>query len=190
MKFKKVTRQPTPQLRSSTLAVLMISVMAGCTTPYKEPTNTPTATIEFVNDTTEKMGVQFYDDAKECTNRKTAGLVESRSQRKLIVPAGQSTAFTVSTSLGSSGKKLLGLGAIGGLVTAATYRGCTPTVDFVPSVGAAYIFRMSSDSNECKYQFGAQNPISGGGTDDMVAVRFTVREWIRPMGEAGPFCKK
>ena len=175
------------------LSVATAVAISGCAAPqYIEPAGNSIASIEFIDEASERtMSIYFHGDSKECTDRTTAGLVQPKSQRKLAIPAGQDLVFTVglNASIGKSLAILATGGAIGGLIAASTYKGCLPTIDFVPEVGGIYVFRMNLDGKDCSYQFFAK-PSANQQSDKALPVAFTTREWIRAFGEAGPFCKK
>ena len=151
---------------------------------YQEPTGSSVATIEFINESTSPMATHFYKDATECTDRTNAGGVPASSQRKLLIPAGKNLAFTVAMDP-KGASAALAFGALGALLL--SNQGCTPTIDFVPEVGRTYVFRMKSEANDCVYHFYATPQ---AGQTEASNVPLTKREWIRPMGEAGPFCTK
>jgi hypothetical protein len=173
------------------LSVATAIAISGCVKPYIEPTGTSIASIEFINDAPETMPIYLHGDSKECTDRMSAGFVQPKAQRKLIIPAGQNLVFTAGVNVGTGKSIALGAmgGAIGGLVAATIYKGCLSTIDFFPEVGGTYVFRMNSDGKDCSYQFFAK-PSANQRPDEVLPVAFTTREWIRAMGEAGPFCKK
>jgi hypothetical protein len=170
------------------LSVGTVVFAAGCATPYKEPTGSNVASIEFIDETSQPMSVHLHGDAKECTDRVNTGGVQPNSRRKVVVRAEQSTAFTVGMDPKGLGISHM-FGALGALLGANTYKGCTPTLDFIPEAGRTYVFRMNSDASVCSYQFFAR-PLAGQPADEAVPVNFTQREWIRASTETGPFCKK
>jgi hypothetical protein len=184
---KDVHHLPMPLLRAVSICTAAL-VASGCAVPYKEPTGKSTATIEFIDDASDKMSVHLHGDAKECTDRASAGFVASKSQRALTIPAGDQLVFTVGMDAGSAGQLALAFGAIG-VALMPTYVGCTPTIDFVPEVGKSYVFRMNSDGKNCSFRFYGRSAVSQK-TEDLSPVTFTTREWIRANGEAGPWCKK
>lgn len=157
----------------------------GCASPYKEPVTGPKATIEFVDEAAYKMSVHFHDGVETCTGRTSAGLVEARSQRSINVPADKAIVMTVGMDAGYRGQiSLVVTGALGALVQ-PTYKGCTPTLEFVPEAGRTYVFKMNSDGVDCTHQLYV-SPSVGVSR----AVAFNAREWIRAAGESGPWCKR
>jgi len=170
------------------LFITVAVTLTGCATPYKEPTGNSIASIEFVNDGSEPMVVHFHGGAEECTDRMKAASVQPNAQHKLAVAAGKNEVFTVGMT--PNGKNTMRVfGVVGVLASMPFHKGCTPTIDFVPEVGRAYEFRMSSEGNTCNYQFYSK-PSATQRAEKPVFVAFTEREWIRAMGEGGPFCKK
>lgn len=159
-------------------------VLAGCATQYVAPAGGPISTIEFTNEAPKPMSVHLHGGSAECTDRRSAGLVKPESVRKVAVPAGSSFVFTAGVDTGNP-SAFGALGAAGGIIAALTYKGCTPTIEFVPEANRAYLFRMTSDGKDCSYQFTTQD--SNGKVQP---VMFTAREWIRASTEAGPFCRK
>lgn len=171
-----------------TLLITVAVTLAGCATPYKEPAGDSIASIDFINDGSEPMVVYFHRGPEECTDRMKAGGVQPNAHRKLVVAAGKNEVFTVGMS--PNGKNTMRVfGVVGVLASMPLHKGCTPTIDFVPEVGRAYEFSMSSEGNDCRYQLHSK-PSATQRAEKPVFVAFTEREWIRAMDEAGPFCKK
>lgn len=162
----------------------VVALVGACAAPYKEPTVEPKATIEFVDDAAYKMSVHFHGGAEACTDRTSAGFVEALSKRTLNVPAGKPLVMTVGMDAGYRGQISLVVGGAVGAAFQPTYKGCTPTVEFMPEVGKAYVFRMSSDGSDCVHQF-----YKSPGAETETSVVFSTREWVRAAGEAGPWCK-
>lgn len=105
------------------------------------------------------------------------------------MPAGRDVVLTIGMD---PGDRLLLSMVVGGAVGAAlapSFKGCTPTIEFVPEAGATYVFRMTSDGNDCTHQFYAVSP-SVQGIDEARPIRFIARDWVRASGESGPWCKK
>lgn len=181
------------KISASLLIVALAVASSGCAVTYVEPTDKSVARIDFVNDTSEKMVVQFYGDAKECTNRANAGFVQPASRRTVVVPAGKELAVTFGINTNSSGSKAAALGgaagATGFLLFAKSNRGCMPTIDFNPEVGRTYSFRMNASGGDCAYQL-VTEPSASLGSGKAEALEFTVRKWITPFGESGPFCER
>lgn len=157
----------------------------GCASPYKEPVTGPKATIEFVNEAAYKMSVHFDDGVETCTGRTSAGLVEAQSRKSIEVPADKALVMTVGMDAGYRGHiSLVVTGALGALVQ-PTYKGCTPTLEFVPEADKTYVFKMISDGVDCTHQL---NVLLAGGAPKPVA--FLARERTRAAGESGPWCKR
>jgi hypothetical protein len=171
-------------------AALTITIPGHAAT-YKEPTDGPTASIEFVDESpSQKMSLHFHGGAEECTDRINVGGVQANSRRALVVPAGKEFVFTAGMDPNGAGMALLGLGAVGGLMAASnTNTSCTPTIDFVPEAGSAYMFRMTTDGKGCGFKFHLK-PSATQSPDDAPPVAFETRQWIRAWGSSGPFCKK
>lgn len=174
--------------RAVVLAPFFLAAMfiTGCATSYKEPNGEKVASIEFINEASEPMSLHLHGGAEECTDRMSAGTVQGKSERKLVVPSAENVVFTVGmTPNGTSIRRVFG---IAGLIATA-HKGCTPTIDFTPETGRSYVFRINSDGNDCNYQFYLK-PSASQQPEEVVPVAFTKRDWIRAMSESGPFCKK
>ncbi|MDP9992842.1 hypothetical protein J2W28_003218 [Variovorax boronicumulans] len=183
-----VSRTLTTGATKFALWVIPLALL-GCAAPYREPATGPKASIKFVNDGKDKMSVHFHEDAAECTNRTSTGLIEPKSSRSIAVPAEKEVVLT--TGMDPGDRMLIAI-AVGGAVGAAlmpSFKGCTPTVEFIPEAGMSYVFRMNSDGSDCTHQFYAVSP-SAQGPDEVRPVQFVPREWIRAFGESGPWCKK
>ena len=173
----------------SIIVVFSLMLVSGCTTRYAAPANGPTATIDFENEALEKMSVEFYDGAKECTNRKVGGFIKPKSKRSFVIPANKDVVYTVSIGDGPAGLLLVGGGLLGAQYMDATYSGCNPTIDFIPQDRGRYAFIMKSHKQGCQYVFEMKSPLDEKGKKVQLET-FSVREWIRPFGEEGPFCKE
>jgi len=175
------------------LAVTLIVASSGCAVSYVEPTDKNIARINFVNNTAEQMFVRLYGDAKECTNRTNAGSVQAASHRTIVVPAGKDLALTFGINTNRSASKAAALGgaagATGFLLLAKSNKGCMLTIDFNPEVGRTYSFQMNATEGDCAYQL-VTEPSASQGSGKAEALAFTVRKWIMPFGEGGPFCEK
>jgi hypothetical protein len=172
---------------SRLLAVCFAFAVAvlGCAAPYKEPSGRPTASIEFVDDASDPLSLHFHAGAKECTNRTTAPPVAPRSRRTITVVAGEPVVFTAGMDPGGKAKSAFGLAAAG-FVNVPIYRGCTPTIEFVPRAGGVYIFRIASDGTDCTYSFLARS--TGTNQAAVTPISFNQRAWMRAVTEAGPWC--
>lgn len=164
-------------------------VLLGCAAPYKEPTTGPKASIKFINGGADKMSVHFHQGAAECTDRTSAGFIEAKLPRSLAVPAGKEVVMTAGIDPGDRALLALAIGGAVGAVLAPSFKGCTPTIEFLPEAGKSYVFRMSSDGNACTHQFYAVSA-STQRAEEVHPVQFISRDWIRAAGEAGPWCKK
>lgn len=174
--------------------LLLIPIISGCqSAPYQEPKSGPLTTIKFINASQHPMSVQVYEDAAQCTNRHKVGDVVYGAPKIVNVQAGKKMAFTAviqDAGMGADNQKaLVALGGAVGAAIAATAatsgsNSCLPTIDFVPKEGTKYILKLSVDGANCKFDFTEDYP------SNKPPAEFTVREWIRPWGEAGPFCKK
>jgi hypothetical protein len=169
--------------RLATLAVGAGSLW-GCAVPYQEPSGDSVATIEFRNESAGAMSTHMYAGAKECTDRTAPGGVQAQSKKRVKVLAERRLVFTAGMDTKGAGA-VLAFGALGAVVGGSIYKGCTPTIDFFPERGRTYVFSMASDGSTCTFRFYSESPLGGGEE-----VKFSEREWIRPMGESGPFCRK
>lgn len=181
-------------MKKVALALVVPIISSACMTAYVEPEHDNVARINFVNEGVGSMAIHFYNDASECTDRLTAPGVKTNEAKTYRISAGRDLAFTVSKdpqgtrALFSSGVALGG--AIGGvMVESALNSGCIPTIEFVAEKGRDYVFRMFSGAEECRYQF-FQMPQISAPSQRATDVTFRKRQWIRPLGEAGPFCEK
>lgn len=170
-------------------------IFSGCkAAPYEQPKSGLLTTIKFVNDSQHPMAVHIYEDAEQCTNRHSVGAVAYGAQKLINVQVGKKMAFTaVIEDSGMSADKqkaLVALGGAAGAVVAAAAsaatsspNSCLPTIDFVPKEGTKYVLKMSVIKGDCQYSFSEDSP-------GKPPAQFTLREWVRPWGESGPFCKK
>jgi hypothetical protein len=190
------------KLKVKLLSVAIAVSISGCATStpqYKEPTGQSVAPIDFMNETLVPMMLYFYADAAECTDRTFAGLIQPKTLKTLHVSTDKELAFRAVVNLQQErDKNLSRVGALGGALGAlaviavtvpAVKDECMPTIDFLPEAGRNYVFQLNSDGNNCSYTF-VSRPTQSQQSDDAVPVSFTKREWIRPWGESGPFCKK
>ncbi len=175
------------------LTAALALASSGCAVPYIEPTDTNVARIKFINESTNEMFIRFYGDARECTDRTNAGLVQPKSQKTLAVPAGKEIAVTFGINKNAAASKVAALGgavgALGFVLFAPSYKDCMPTIDFNPKIGRTYSFRMNTSGGDCSYQL-VTEPLENQSQREAEAMAFTQRKWIMPMGEAGPFCEK
>lgn len=163
------------------------AVLVGCVNLDKEPTAGARASIQFIDDTSYKMSVHFHAGSRECTDRTTAELMGPKSRSTLQVAAGKPMVMTVGMDAGYRGQIRLGVGgAIGADLMASTSKQCTPSLEFTPEEGRSYLFRMRSDGKDCSYEFLAYR---SEVAKEATPVDLTVRQWIRAMGESGPWCK-
>ncbi|ASU41000.1 hypothetical protein hmeg3_23660 [Herbaspirillum sp. meg3] len=131
------------------------------------------------------MGAYTYDGPEQCTDRKGLGAIKPNTERTVNVPANKRIVLTVGIDLGFQPAQLLMAGgAVGGLLMAAVYKGCTPTIDFVPQEGQQYVFRIDKELTTCAYHF----EIASATNDTVPPLKYAEREWTRPVGESGPFC--
>jgi len=187
MKLNKMSAINCPTL------FLLMTLISGCQlAPYQEPKSGPISTIKFINDSQHPMSVQIYEDAEQCTNRHKVGAVVYGIPKLVNVQAGKEMAFTaVIQDAGMSADNQKGLIAVGGAVGAAIAASaatsgshtCLPTIDFVPKEGTKYILKLAVNGATCRYDFIEDSP------SNKPPAEFKEREWIRPLGESGPFCK-
>jgi hypothetical protein len=176
------------RLHITLFVVALTTSIVGYAGEYQEPVGDATAKIEFIDDASQKMSIHFYADSKECTDRTNSG-VKPNEQRKLAIVAGQDVTFTVGMDP-KGASAALSFGAIGALVGANIFKGCTPTITFHPEAGRNYVFRMNTDGKDCSYKFYAKPAAEGAQPGEELPVAFGEREWFRAWGNSGPWCKK
>ena len=171
------------------MALPLAAMLSSCTTPYQEPAGSSLASIEFVNDTAEVMGMQLYLDSTECTNRKSAGFVDPRRARKVSILGRQNLGITVIMDANRRTLPIALNGPMAGAIISHSEEACHPTINFAPQVGHAYVFKARSDGKTCTFQF-FERPSANQRPDEEVAVEYTRRIWTKPMTESGAWCKK
>ena len=104
-----------------------------------------------------------------------------------MIRAGKELAFTVGMDINGAGPAFA-TGVIPTLITGG-YRGCTPTLDFVPEAGRAYVFHINTDGKDCLYRFYEKPASEDQKSDQELPIKFAQREWFRAWGNSGPWCK-
>lgn len=69
------------------LSLAIVAAISGCAAhepQYQEPIGLSVATIDFINETPFPMMIYFHEDAKECTNRTNAGMIEPKKIKHSI----------------------------------------------------------------------------------------------------------
>lgn len=166
--------------------LISLVLLSGCTvTPktYQAPTSGPVAKINFVNNSSSELRLNFYGGAAGCTDRREVIVIQEGRSEEYSVAAGQEIAF--SARLFGSGERFAS--SVGGLLGASLHKGCDATLDFMPENDGDYTFTMTrTAASQCNYSLDRR-------LDDKskaAAQEFKLKEWTRPWDSKGPFCKE
>jgi len=173
-------------------AIAATILLAGCGTPYKEPSTGDLGQLEVVNNSSRQAQLMLFEKADQCTDGHFATYIPAGEQRSVRIAAHQRLAFAT-TLAPSRERALLGAiagaagGAVGGAVAGAQNAdgNCRMVVDFLPETGKTYVMQVRRDA--CLYDFYAQTD-EQRGTARRTYARYMPRVWKTPFSMAGPFC--
>jgi hypothetical protein len=162
------------------LAILLLALPQIFTTPYLGPAEGPKATVHLVNGTTKLIGVAFYKEPEECRHRLILKpMLKGGQDRTVNVPTNGEVSLTVS-------QDNVGVGVRPGVGPVIV--GCNATLTFQAQEGSAYDVRFDQAAGVCRLNI-VRTGTKDGPLPAPEAMTYRARKWVRPMGEAGPFCR-
>mgnify|MGYP001809785607 CR=1 FL=1 len=159
------------------LTLLLLALPQISTTPYLGPAEGPKATVRLVNGTKKLIGVAFYKEPEECRHRLIVKpMLKGGQDRRVNVPTNGEVSVTMSQDTGVKFYPTIHI------------VGCNGTLTFQAQEGSAYDLRFDQVGGVCRLDI-VRTATKDGPLPAPEPVTYRGREWIRPMGEAGPFCR-
>lgn len=164
--------------RGLTLFGCLVLYSCALLVSYVEPTGPQTAELHIKNNAPERLGLQIYEGAADCSKKRRVIWMDAGADLNVRVKAPEATAYSLNT------EHLAG-GAVNGDHTIAVRQEfCLSMFSFEPQVGGRYDITYQALSGGCGVE-----AVESLGHDPHL-FNLTQRTFVRPFSEDGAFCER
>jgi len=148
-----------------TFAIILLFICSGCMIKYVPPSEGPTASINFKNDSRGKILISFYEKSSQCERKRYTPLMKRNSNASHITYADKELTFEY--------------------IMLADGMYCKENLRFYPEKDHKYLFRTTYGANKCLWIMEditqEKNPKQ---------VKLSQISWKQGWHEDGSFCRE
>ena len=151
------------------LSILLMLNISGCAVPYVPPNSGPVTTIRFINESSRKLEIAYFEESQGCKRRRTAPMIFSGEEAQHTVRANSDLTFQYYLTSKSIGGEQY----------------CLTNLRFFPKDSEKYIFRTTDDSSECKWVMYEESDVNRSNLIKLESI-----PWSRGVVEDSSWCDK